>query len=219
MNLYNNKIIGIHKDANNKYNYNLGTLLNYPIKEFIQQNYYNNNKISLNNSINVHQYENKYNSELLKHLIRTIYLKQELCSKIYFPDISEGYLIKSEITNKLKEIYQLKKVIPFLEENQVLIGINYQNFNTNYEIISNYLKAYQSNYINSIQQLEVQGKIIFNKNEETFVLNNIKGEKNLIYIKNFEIIDKEFASFLIHKFNKNIYKYKYNSCPICDCRK
>ena len=35
----NNKLIGIHKEGKNKNNYNIGTFLNYPIKEFIKQNY------------------------------------------------------------------------------------------------------------------------------------------------------------------------------------
>ena len=38
-----NKIIGIHKKGYDK-NYNEGTFLNYPIKEFIKNNYINNLK-------------------------------------------------------------------------------------------------------------------------------------------------------------------------------
>ena len=37
LNLKNNRIIGIHKGAYTNYNYNKGTLLNYPIKEFISK--------------------------------------------------------------------------------------------------------------------------------------------------------------------------------------
>ena len=43
----NNKLIGIHKEAYD--NYNLGTFLNYPIKEFIKQNF---NIKKTNNSAN-----------------------------------------------------------------------------------------------------------------------------------------------------------------------
>ena len=38
LNIYRNKVIGIHKKADK--NYNIGTLLNYPIKEFIKEHYY-----------------------------------------------------------------------------------------------------------------------------------------------------------------------------------
>ena len=50
LNIINNKIIGIHKESGNK-NFNKGTFLNYPIKEFIQLHYYNN-KINKKEFIN-----------------------------------------------------------------------------------------------------------------------------------------------------------------------
>ena len=42
-----NKIIGIHKEGTNKYN--KGTFLNYPIKEFIKQNYINESENEIKN--------------------------------------------------------------------------------------------------------------------------------------------------------------------------
>ena len=55
----NNKLIGIHKEGKNKNNYNIGTFLNYPIKDFIKQNYnfknniiYNKNNISILKGLN-----------------------------------------------------------------------------------------------------------------------------------------------------------------------
>ena len=41
----NNKIIGIHKKGGYNNNYNIGTFLNFPIKEFIKLNYTKNNNI------------------------------------------------------------------------------------------------------------------------------------------------------------------------------
>ena len=45
-----NKLIGIHKEGKDIFNFNKGTFLNYPIKEFIQQNY-KNKKNLVNNEI------------------------------------------------------------------------------------------------------------------------------------------------------------------------
>ena len=58
-----NKIIGIHKEGYNN-NYNTGAFLNYPIKEFINLNYYKikkNEKINDNiNEILLKEFNNKY---------------------------------------------------------------------------------------------------------------------------------------------------------------
>ena len=46
LNISNSKIIGIHKEANNKFNYNIGLFLNEPIKEFFKKNYNKKDKIT-----------------------------------------------------------------------------------------------------------------------------------------------------------------------------
>ena len=65
-----------------------------------------------------------------------------------------------------------------------------------------------TNYINSIKQIDEQRNINLNNIEITFnsSINNLK------YIKDFELIDKEFASFLKRNFNHkiNIISVKYN---------
>jgi len=50
LNLSNNKIIGIHKGTHNNHNYNKGTLLIYPFKDFISQ-IKNEINLSINNNI------------------------------------------------------------------------------------------------------------------------------------------------------------------------
>ena len=61
INIKNNKVIGIHKGAENEYN--RGLFLNYPIKEFI--NKYNNNKniIKVNYKNNNYLQERKFSIE------------------------------------------------------------------------------------------------------------------------------------------------------------
>ena len=51
----NNKVIGVHKEGNKgKVNYNTGTFLNYPIKDFIQRHYKDNIDIKgRNTKINI----------------------------------------------------------------------------------------------------------------------------------------------------------------------
>ena len=52
LDLSKNKIIGIHKGAKGNI-YNLGTFINYPINEFIQNNYMDNNLIEINKKFNL----------------------------------------------------------------------------------------------------------------------------------------------------------------------
>ena len=52
LNISTNKILGIHKEGSEIFNFNRGTFLNKPIKEFIKQNYFSNNKINVMNNQN-----------------------------------------------------------------------------------------------------------------------------------------------------------------------
>ena len=56
LNLLNKKIIGIHKQSSINYNYNIGTLLKYPIKEYLNKNeiklIIKTEKADINNDIN-----------------------------------------------------------------------------------------------------------------------------------------------------------------------
>ena len=45
LNLKNNKVIGIHKQGSKIFNFNIGTLLNYPLNDFIKNNKVNKNII------------------------------------------------------------------------------------------------------------------------------------------------------------------------------
>ena len=60
LNLENNKVIGIHKGGSTHFNFNLGTLLKYPINDFIKKNKKNkNDNIIHNNAIfnnNINQF-------------------------------------------------------------------------------------------------------------------------------------------------------------------
>ena len=61
MNLSNHKIIGIHKEASSKFNFNIGSFIKNPVNEFIQEegkNKAGNNYININSNINkIHECE------------------------------------------------------------------------------------------------------------------------------------------------------------------
>jgi len=91
-----------------------------------------------------------------------------------------------------------------MDNNYALNGITYQNFNSFYPKIDDYLNKYQPNYMVSIKQLEEKEKFTFTKNKLIFNINYINNNERLKYIDNFEIIDREFANFLKQKFGKQI---------------
>ena len=66
LDLINNKIIGIHKEGVKNRDYNRGTILKYPINEYLDK-YYNNKKNEINSTSNVGDYDiNKNNIFLNK---------------------------------------------------------------------------------------------------------------------------------------------------------
>jgi hypothetical protein len=69
LNINNNKIIGIHKEGTKQYN--KGTFLNYPIKEFIQLNTNNNNEILLK------EFNNKYHTNIKDTKINGLNLSEK----------------------------------------------------------------------------------------------------------------------------------------------
>ena len=211
LNIYNNKIIGIYKDGINEQKHNKGTFLNYPIKEFIKKNYdqqifqkKDKPHLSSSNGSNILDKENKYKSDIIINLIRFLYFKKELISKNQSSYIFEGYIIKDEIINILMKLYNIKEIIRFLENNGVLKDVTYQNFNSIYSKINGILDDYQNNNINPIEYIVEQDQFSVFENNSFFYSKNVNNNTNLKYFDNFEIIDKEFSSFLSKTFDNRI---------------
>ena len=105
INIKNNKVIGIHKGAENEYN--RGLFLNYPIKEFI--NKYNNNKniIKELNEIFKLNLKDDDNLEIID-LSRKYFGNKgiEYLSKFYIPNLEKLDLS----SNKISDIKVLEKV-------------------------------------------------------------------------------------------------------------
>ena len=90
LNSNNNKIIGVHKEGLNKYN--IGTFLNYPINEFIQQ-YYQLQEFKKKYNIN----KDEYKIDLSKKNIDNF--KFSLLSELELNEIKELYLNDNVISN------------------------------------------------------------------------------------------------------------------------
>ena len=165
----------------------------------------NFNYIQRQINLNKSQLDNIYNSEYLKHLIKFAYLKGELVSQsnTFKNNINKAYIINIGVINKLKQLYELKKILKYLETNGVLVGITYHNFDGNYSKILNYLNNNKKDYINAIKNFETPGVINFTQNEISLVPKIYQGNKNLGYLDEIEIINTDFASFLYNKY-KNI---------------
>ena len=131
-------------------------------------------------------------------------------------NFSQAYIVNKEIINKLKHIYNTNGVISYLNNNQQLNEINYQNFNDKYPKISEYLNQNKTNYINQIKKNERETKINFNEKEGSLVVKKLNNNNDLNYIDNFELIDKDFAYYLYQIFNDSISIYKIEYIKIDD---
>ena len=126
----------------------------------------------------------------------------------------QAYIVPKGVLNKLNEIYSINEAISYLNDNQQLNSINYNNFDENYQNISIFLNKNQLNYINNIKQNEHSIGTKFNQNEVSLVLKNFNNQNNLKYIDDFEIIDKDFAIYLFQLFKNNITIYKVDYTKI-----
>ena len=147
-----------------------------------------------------------YNSKILMNLIRFAFYKMKLNELIKSgqnPAFS-AYLINKEVINKLKQIYKEKEIIGLLSDSKQLDGITYENANQNFPKISKFLNDNKPEYINAFKDLEIKGGISFTNTEGNISLKRFNNNQNLIYIEDFELIDKEFATFLSSKFKVNL---------------
>ena len=153
----------------------------------------NNNTII--NDGNNNQEKSIYNSEFLKHLLRFAYLKGEIFSKSnrFKNNLNQAYIINSALMNKLKELYNLKDIITYLNNYQILAGINYQNCDNNFPKISKFLNENQINYINTSSGI----KFIFQPSD---LKKDINGNYYPSYRLSYSLIPKNSAA--INKLNE-----------------
>ena len=100
LNLLNNKIIGIHKEASMKFKINRGTYLKYPINEFINQIKGNENNENKETNLIINNIKNELEIKLKID-------KNDVNKKIYFLDNSDYIEAKTNIKHyhdNLKEL-------------------------------------------------------------------------------------------------------------------
>ena len=155
---------------------------------------------------NANQTNEVYNSNILMNLIKFAFYKMKLNELIKSGQNQafSAYLINKEVINKLKQIYKAKEIIGLLSDSKQLDGITYENANQNFPKISKFLNDNKPEYINSFKDLETKGGISFSNTEGNISLKRFNNNQNLFYVEDFEIIDKEFATFLSSKFKINL---------------
>ena len=171
LDITNNKIIGIHKGSENKYN--LGTFISYPIKEFIKENNIDKDMIEFNKKFNLNINYNtekldlrEKGNECIKYLenLKLINIKELDLSDCNISDI--GFLEKIKF-EKLEKLY--------LDRNEI----------SNIEILEkvNLKELKELNlYDNNISEIKVLEKVKFNKLEILDLGDN--------EISNIEILEK-----------------------------
>ena len=181
-NLYNNKVIGIHKQGDLKFKENIGTFLSYPIKEFIIFNY------KLDYEKLLKEFNSKYNLNIKDTKIEKLDLRwkglgnigfEDLC-KIEFKELKELILNNNNISEiKILSKAKFKKLeILDLSQNKISNINIFENIN---------FKGLKQLYLcyNNISDIKVFERANL-KNLEILYLNDnkIDKKKNALIIQN-----------------------------------
>ena len=206
LNISTNKILGIHKEGSEIFNFNRGTFLNKPIKEFIKQNYFSNNKINvMNNQNNQNIIGSKFVLDIknLDYLFplcsfqnSASYLNSTLQCLIHIPELNNFFI----------------KVYPQQKDN--FLSIN--KYRETKGIIS---KSYFDIVINSCKNLLKNNYIELMKKNfcEKISLKNF--EKNLKNLKLGLDDSKDFLSFMLQTLHDELNYYgnlKLKKYPKCN---
>ena len=172
LNIKNNKLIGIHKESNNK-QFNRGLFLNYPIKEYIQL--YNNKLQEFNKKYNFNIQQNITKIDLFNKEIGNEVLK-ELC-QIEFKQLKELYLDRNHISDiKVLEHAKFEKLEILDLSNNKISDINILEKVKFKELKELYL------YNNNISDIKILENVKFEKLEKL----DLKGNQ----IKDINILEK-----------------------------
>jgi len=208
----NNKLIGIHKEGNDKKQYNKGTFLNYPIKKFIELN--NKNNEILLKEFNAHNNLNIQDTKINKLDLGRKNLGNEGLndlSKIEFKELKELHLGFNNILDiKILEKVRFNKLeILNLRDNQIsdiniLEKVNFK------ELKELYLNC---NYISDINILE---KVKFNKLEKLDLSINQISDINVLEKVNFKELKELYLDWNKISDIKILVKIKFDKLKILD---
>ena len=182
LNLKNNKVIGIHKEAIN--NYNKGLFLNYPIKEFI--NKYNNKNIikELNEIFNLNLKDDDNLEKLDLNIKWWGNQGIENLSKFYIPNLKELNLGGNNISDikvlekvKFENLEKLYLSYNKISDIKVLEKLNYENLE----------KLNLSD--NNISDINVLEKVKFKNLKELFLNDNTISDIKVLEKVEFEKLE------------------------------
>ena len=192
LNLYNNKVIGLHLSSNHREMENIGTFLNYPIKEFIMINY----KIDYEKLLK--EFNKKYNLNIRDTKIEKLDLRwkglgngglEDLC-KIEFKELKELILNNNNISDiKILSKAKFKKLeILDLSQNKisdinVFIKINFKGLKQLYLCYNNIsdIKVFERLNLEGLEILYMNDNKI-DKTKDSLIISNMKNK-----IANFQV--------------------------------
>ena len=174
LDLSENRIIGIHKGTKDKYN--LGTFINYPINEFIKENYMDKNLIEFNKKFNLDIKPNITKLVLRSKNIKCInYLQNLTLNELKELDLSECGIIDIKFLEKVK----------FDKFEKLNLGSNeISNINILEKVNFNELKELNlSNCV--IKDIKFLEKVKFDKLEKLYLYGNEISNINILEKVNF----------------------------------
>ena len=231
LNIKNNKVIGIHHSRNDQFNYNNGTLLNIPIKDFMK-NHLNKNNYKKNDSNKKYKIIKKKNDKkpVIKKKLNinlTKINKYNLKEKKIFVELIDLNLIDFKDLSKLflnyNDISYIKSSNKIQFENIELENNKFLNFksNKNYYIIQGKNRSYKLTETNihdnnklalSFDKPEIKFAYKITEKKK-FLGNNEEIKKYMIemcillqidhpnIIKTFEIISDSNNYYIIMEYN------------------
>jgi len=191
-NIYNNKVIGLHKQGNIEFNENIGTFLSYPIKEFIIFNY------KLDYEKLLKEFNTKYNLNIKDTKIEKLDLRwkglgnigfEDLC-KIEFKELKELILNNNNISEiKILSKAKFKKLeILDLSQNKIsniniFENINFKGLKQLYLCYNNIsdIKVFERANLPKLEILYLNDNKI-DKNKNALIIQNLKSK-----IGNFQV--------------------------------
>ena len=102
------------------------------------------------------------------------------------------------------------KLFDILDNEELLYGITYENCDNIFIKVNEFLNNNKKEYIEHLKKIEQPGGIKFEGKKIDIQIKRLGNQNNLQYIDNFEIIDKDFYTFLLEKFGKDIERFLFS---------
>ena len=203
LNLINNKVIGIHKESSTKFNFNKGTILNIPIKEFLNNKNIIIKKKKETNIINQNNV-NKINNDDNNKKVLMIHLKDT--EKNNDKELINNNTEKSKIKKVILEKDSISNILGKIPKNYLPkknININFQKV-----VLNNGPKSKEEKHnIHNTKKKIIKLKILNNNNENEIKKDN---SKNTL-IKEKTIINRSYISKYYEKGDIKSNSYLYES--------